>query len=125
MTRDARTFSSTTPLIIGHRGASALAPENTLVAFERALDDGADGVEFDVRLARDRVPVVIHDATLRRTLLRDETVAALTSSELRRWDAGTWFTLRFPERARDDYHLARVPTLDETLGLVGPRSAAV
>ncbi len=88
MTRDAQTFPTTTPLIIGHRGASALAPENTLVAFERALADGADGVEFDVRLARDRVPVVIHDATLRRTLLRDETVAALTSSELQRWDAG-------------------------------------
>ena len=40
------------PLIIGHRGASAVAPENTIAAFERALGDGADGIEFDVRLAR-------------------------------------------------------------------------
>ncbi|MDQ3819478.1 MAG: glycerophosphodiester phosphodiesterase, partial [Acidobacteriota bacterium] len=52
------------PLIIGHRGAAAVAPENTLASFERALRDGADGIEFDVRLARDGVPVVIHDATL-------------------------------------------------------------
>src|SRR5437764_1199743 len=58
---------STLPLIIGHRGAAAVAPENTLVSFERALRDGADGIEFDVRLASDNVPVVIHDPTLKRT----------------------------------------------------------
>src|SRR5215207_8265710 len=125
MTRDAQTFPATTPLIIGHRGASALAPENTLVAFERALADGADGVEFDVRLARDRTPVVIHDATLRRTLLRDGLVADFAPSELQRASAGLWFIHRFPERARDDYAHARIPTLDQTLELVGPRSAAV
>jgi glycerophosphoryl diester phosphodiesterase len=67
------------PLIIGHRGASALAPENTLAAFERAMRDGADGIEFDVRLARDAVPVVIHDAGLRRTGLREGEVESLTS----------------------------------------------
>ncbi|MDQ3754751.1 MAG: glycerophosphodiester phosphodiesterase, partial [Acidobacteriota bacterium] len=66
----------TPPLIIGHRGASAVAPENTLGAFARALDDGADGIEFDVRLARDGVPIVIHDATLKRTALQDGAVAA-------------------------------------------------
>src|SRR2546427_1676999 len=49
------------PLIIGHRGASAVAPENTLAAFARAFADGADGIELDVRLARDGVPVVMHD----------------------------------------------------------------
>ena len=57
----------TTPLIIGHRGASAVAPENTMAAFGEAIDVGADGIEFDVRLTRDGVPVVIHDGTLRRT----------------------------------------------------------
>jgi glycerophosphoryl diester phosphodiesterase len=51
-------------LIIGHRGAAAVAPENTLASFEAAIRVGADGVEFDVRLSRDGVPVVIHDETL-------------------------------------------------------------
>ncbi len=62
------------PLKIAHRGASALAPENTLAAFRRAVDDGADGIEFDVRLARDGVAVVFHDPTLNRTALRDATL---------------------------------------------------
>jgi hypothetical protein len=44
------------PLIIAHRGASALAPENTLAAFRKAIEDGADGIEFDVRIAKDGVP---------------------------------------------------------------------
>lgn len=121
----APSFPDSTPLIIGHRGASAVAPENTLAAFERALCDGADGVEFDVRLARDGVPVCIHDATLQRTALSDTAVAALTSSELKRADAGTWFNLRFPEKARDTFACARIPTLAETLELVGPRSKVV
>ena len=59
------------PLIIGHRGASAVAPENTMAAFREAIAVGADGIEFDVRLTRDGVPVVIHDSTLRRTLAPD------------------------------------------------------
>ena len=119
------TLHANTPLIIGHRGASAVAPENTLAAFDRALRDGADGVEFDVRLARDGVPVVIHDATLRRTALRADAVAALTSSELVRTDAGTWFNLRFPERAHESFPGAKIPTLAETLELVGPRSQVI
>jgi glycerophosphoryl diester phosphodiesterase len=55
------------PLILGHRGAPFDAPENTLRSFARALEQGADGVELDVRRARDGVPVVIHDDTLDRT----------------------------------------------------------
>jgi glycerophosphoryl diester phosphodiesterase len=107
------------PLIIGHRGASAVAPENTVVAFERALRDGADGIEFDVRLALDRVPVVIHDASLRRTALRDGSVAKLTSIELSETDVGTWFNLRHRSAARAEYAQARVPTLAEVLELFG------
>ena len=61
-----------TPLIIGHRGASAVAPENTLVAFREAIAAGSDGIEFDVRLTRDGVPVIIHDDNLRRTASRPE-----------------------------------------------------
>ena len=52
------------PLIIGHRGASAFAPENTMAAFNLAIESGADGIEFDVRLSRDQIPVIIHDDTL-------------------------------------------------------------
>lgn len=105
------------PLIIGHRGASALAPENTLVAFKRALDVGADGLEFDVHLAADGVPVVIHDDTLRRTGLRPEKVAELTSKELAMVDVGSWFNRRFPRCARDEYAEARIPTLEQVLEL--------
>ena len=55
------------PLIIGHRGASVVALENTMPAFEAAIAAGADGIEFDVRLSSDGVPVIIHDDTLTRT----------------------------------------------------------
>jgi glycerophosphoryl diester phosphodiesterase len=99
------------PLIIGHRGAAAVAPENTLVSFERALKDGADGIEFDVRLARDRVPVIIHDATLKRTAMRKGTIASLSSSELSKVDVGTWFNLRYPSHARAEYAQATITTL--------------
>jgi glycerophosphoryl diester phosphodiesterase len=71
------------PLIIGHRGASAVAPENTIAAFQAASDAGADGVEFDVRLSRDGVPVIIHDDTLQRTVGLRKRVADLTAEELR------------------------------------------
>lgn len=111
------------PLVIGHRGASALAPENTIVAFERAMSDGADGIEFDVRLARDRVPVVIHDATLRRTGLRAGDVARLTSGELSEVDVGTWFNLRHPSRADEAYAQARVPTLASVFELFSKGNA--
>jgi glycerophosphoryl diester phosphodiesterase len=113
------------PLIIGHRGASWDAPENTLAAFRLALAQGADGVEFDVRLARDGVPVVIHDATLKRTASIEGHVRDLTSAELRRLDAATWFNRLRPDLARDEYSREGVPTLDETLALLGPRSRVV
>ncbi len=108
--------ASTGPLIIGHRGASAAAPENTLAAFQRAIDDGADGLEFDVRLARDRVPVVIHDPTLNRTGRINAQVAAMSSQELGRIDVGSWFDqhqrLTSSSRERD---LERIATLADTL----------
>ena len=78
----------TRPLNIAHRGGAGLRPENTLAAFSRALDDGADGIELDVRLARDGVPVVIHDGTLQRTGLTPDQVARMTSDELARIDVG-------------------------------------
>lgn len=83
------------PLILGHRGASAVAPANTLAAFARAIRDGADGIEFDVRLSRDQVPVVIHDASLKRTGLVDKLVGELTAEELQKIDVGHWFVKGF------------------------------
>lgn len=83
------------PLIIGHRGASAVAPENTMAAFREALAVGADGIEFDVRLTRDRVPVVIHDSTLRRTGGVPHRVADLTWVEISKVDVGSWFAGTF------------------------------
>jgi glycerophosphoryl diester phosphodiesterase len=74
------------PLIIGHRGASAIAPENTMAAFREAIAAGADGIEFDVRLTRDGVPVVIHDRTLHRTSRLAHRIADLTWAELQQVD---------------------------------------
>lgn len=104
-----------TPLIIAHRGASAVAPENTLAAFTRAIKDGAEGIEFDVRLAKDGVPVVHHDETLERTGGRKERICDLTSGELKRADVGSWFRRSSPESWKTAYGRARVPTLAETL----------
>ncbi len=67
------------PLIIAHRGASALAPENTLAAFQKAIEDGAEGIEFDVQLAKDGVPVVFHDFKLERIGRKKDRVADFTS----------------------------------------------
>jgi len=113
------------PLIIGHRGASARAPENTLAAFELALVAGADGIEFDIRLARDGVPVVIHDATLRRTALRDGSIAALSSTELGRIGVGAWFNRRFPARAKIGYTNETIPTLQQVIEQIAPRCRAL
>jgi glycerophosphoryl diester phosphodiesterase len=101
------------PLIFGHRGASAYAPENTLAAFALAFDLGADGVELDVSVTRDGVPVVLHDDTVDRTTNGRGTVKDMTLEELKRLDAG--------ERFRPKYRGERIPTLEEVLAEVGQR----
>jgi glycerophosphoryl diester phosphodiesterase len=103
------------PLIIAHRGASAVAPENTLAAFARALRDGADGIEFDVRLAHDQVPVVIHDARLSRTARLARSVSDLSSRELSSIKVGSWFNRKFPHLARPEYDEEKIPTLTSAL----------
>ena len=75
-------------LIYGHRGASGEAPENTLLALERALAAGADGVEFDVRATADGVPVLLHDRGLERTTTGRGNVDELSLAEVRSFDAG-------------------------------------
>ncbi len=93
--------------MIANRGASADAPENTIAAFELALDQGADAITVDVHLSRDEHPVVIHDFTLERTTDGAGPVREHTMRELKRLDAGSWHAGRF--------HGQRVQTLQEVL----------
>jgi len=88
------------PLVIAHRGASGIAPENTLEAFDLAVALGADGVEFDVQLSADGYPVVIHDARVDRTTNGSGNVSRLPLAELQRLDAGAWFERRLARRPR-------------------------
>ena len=102
------------PLVIGHRGAAALLPENTLDSFHAAFDTfGADMIEFDVHLTRDHVPVVIHDATLERTTDGRGYISQWNLVDLKNLDAGYSFTLSgkndFPCRGRG----IKIPTLAE------------
>jgi glycerophosphoryl diester phosphodiesterase len=79
------------PMVYAHRGGAALAPENTLVAFETGLAAGADGIELDVRLSLDGVAVLMHDPTLDRTTDGSGPVDARTAAELAALDAGHRF----------------------------------
>ncbi len=109
------------PLNIGHRGAAGEAPENTLAAFDLARRQGADGIEFDVHLSADGVPVAIHDARLERTTSGSGRVGRQTAGALRRLDAGSWFNQRFPARARARYAGLKIPLLVEVLAWVRQR----
>lgn len=96
--------------IVSHRGAAALAPENTLAAMRIAIDQGVDFVETDVQLTSDGVPVLLHDLTLDRTTNGVGPVAQHTFAEVRALDAGRWF---------DAAHAGeRVPSLEEFLDLL-------
>ncbi len=79
------------PRVVAHRGGGILAPENTLAAMRCGMQHGFRAVEFDVMLAHDGVPVVIHDWQLGRTVAGHAGVASLTSAELTAMDAGNWF----------------------------------
>ncbi|MGD2206468.1 MAG: glycerophosphodiester phosphodiesterase family protein [Anaerolineae bacterium] len=92
---------------IAHRGASAYEPENTLRAFERAIDMGATMLELDVHLSRDGHVIVIHDADLARTTNGTGRIADLTLAEIQRFDAGLG---------------ERVPTLSEVIDLARGRA---
>ncbi|SDY58421.1 glycerophosphoryl diester phosphodiesterase [Evansella caseinilytica] len=101
-------------LIFAHRGASGTHPENTMTAFQAALDDGADGIELDVQLTKDRVPVIIHDETVNRTTDGQGWVKDYTYEELKKLDAGGWFHPAF--------HGAAIPTLEAVLEWLAPTS---
>lgn len=84
-------FDHVRPLVFAHRGGGALGPENTLAAFDLGIQAGADGLELDVHLSADGLPVVHHDSTLDRTTSASGPLAARTSAELARVDAGCRF----------------------------------
>jgi glycerophosphoryl diester phosphodiesterase len=110
-----RTVRGEWPVNLAHRGASALAPENTIEAFRLAVEAGAGGLELDVHMTRDGHIVVIHDATVDRTTSGTGAVSEMTLDELRRLDAGHNFSPdggpARPYRGRG----VRVPTLEEVL----------
>jgi glycerophosphoryl diester phosphodiesterase len=105
------------PLVIAHRGNSCDCPENTLPAFQSAIDVNSDLVELDYFHSADGVPVVIHDELLDRTTdaevifgRREMEVAALPVADLQKLDAGSWFGAKFAG--------AKLPTLAESLDLI-------
>ena len=106
-------LDTTRRLIIGHRGASAHAPENTIPAFRLAERAGADAIELDIRLTADGVPVAAHDPTALRMTGRRHAIAAESFARLRELDAGARFTRdggrTFPWRGRG----IRIPSLEE------------
>lgn len=83
------------PAIIAHRGACAYAPENTLAAFELAVEQGADGIEFDVKLSSDGHVVIMHDPTVNRTTNGNGLVKDMALAELKSLDAGRSFSGAF------------------------------
>jgi glycerophosphoryl diester phosphodiesterase len=100
-------------LVVAHRGSSGSAPENTMAAFEIALQSGADIIECDVRLTRDGEVVVFHDRNLDRTTNGNGPVESRTLGELKRLDAGSWFSAGFKGE--------QIPTLGEVLRLLDNR----
>jgi len=100
----------TTPKIIGHRGASFDAPENTLAAFRLAFEQGGDGIEGDYQLTLDGQIVCMHDATTARTAGIDLQVSGSTLKELKTLDVGSWKDRRWA--------CERIPTLEEVLAAV-------
>ena len=101
------------PLIFAHRGAREDAPENTLPAFDLALDMKADGIELDVQCSKDGQLMVIHDFTLDKTTNGTGRVSAFTADELFELDAGSHFSAEFAG--------TRMPTLAQVFDLVGNR----
>jgi glycerophosphoryl diester phosphodiesterase len=106
-------FTAERPLVFAHRGGARLAPENTMAAIDNGMTLGADGLEFDVQLSADGIPVVIHDQTLERTTDHTGPVRNLSAAELARVDAGFRFEREgsFPFRGQG----IGVPRLDEVL----------
>lgn len=113
MARRAPVFDAPHPLVFAHRGGALLAPENTMPAIDNGMAFGSDGLEIDVQLSSDGIPVVIHDQTLDRTTDKTGPVRSLSAAELARVDAGYRFERdgQFPFRGQG----IGVPRLDDVL----------
>lgn len=98
------------PLIIAHRGASGLAPENTLVAFAKAIEIGVDRIEMDLRQTIDGEVVVLHDKTINRTTNGWGSIRKLSLKKAKRYSAGSWF--------HHEFSAEKIPTFREVLELV-------
>jgi glycerophosphoryl diester phosphodiesterase len=98
------------PLIIAHRGASGVAPENTMPAIDSALASGADYIEIDVHLSKDGAVIVMHDKSVDRTTDGKGEIAEMTVAEIKTLDAGSWFNETFTG--------TRVPTLEEVISQI-------
>ena len=96
--------------ITAHRGASKEAPENTLAAFQRAIDEMADYIELDIQMTKDGYIVVMHDTSAYRTTGVSKNITDMTYDEVRNLDAGYWFS--------DKYRGEKVPSFEEVLKLV-------
>ena len=99
--------------IIAHKGASGIAPENTLASFQAALDIGVDIIELDVRQTKDEEIIVFHDQFLDRTTNGTGNVHEYNLEQLKQLDAGSWFSSKFSDQ--------KIPTLKEVLDLVDGR----
>jgi glycerophosphoryl diester phosphodiesterase len=102
------------PILLGHRGAKKYAPENTLAAFNLALEQGADGVELDAKLSADGIIVVHHDTTVNRTTDGKGRLSQLPFAALRELDAGSFFSEKFRGE--------KIPTLEEVFESIGRRA---
>lgn len=98
------------PKVIGHRGAKAYAPENTLESIATAASIGVDWVELDVKLTRDGVPIIFHDEELNRTTNGSGLVAQTDYEDIKQLEAGSWFG--------DSFAGIKIPTLEEAVDIV-------
>ncbi|WP_053219318.1 glycerophosphodiester phosphodiesterase [Virgibacillus senegalensis] len=100
-------------LVFAHRGASKRAPENTMPSFQLAYEMGAEGIETDVQLSKDGIPVLIHDETVRRTTNSVGFVQDYTYEQLQNLDAGSWFS--------EKYENTRIISLEDFLIWAQPK----
>jgi len=103
--------------IVAHRGFSESYPENTLLAFQKALDTGADGIETDLRLSLDNQPFVFHDDNLKRITGLAKKPEELTLKELQALDAGSWFDPK--------YSAEKIPSLEQLLQLCSGKTTLI
>lgn len=103
--------------IIAHRGANRYAPQNTLPAFEKAMELGADGFETDVHLTKDAVPVICHNYTVNETSNGMGNISSYTLEDLKKLDFGSYYDTQFKG--------VQAPTLDEFLELVSVSDISV